>query len=291
MKSDRLSPVGVFDSGVGGLSVLQHIRHILPHESLIYFADSAFAPYGDKSEADITERCLAVADFLQQKQIKALVVACNTATAAAIKTLREYYPDLIIIGMEPGLKPAALLSKEKIVGVMATQFTLQSEKFLHLKAHLTAETSVRFEEQACVGLVNQIEKGELRSVTTLKLVRQFVTPLLQSGADTLVLGCTHYPFVSSLIEQVIGEFQAERHASTQHIHLVDTGVAVALQLQRLLEQGGLSLQAIHRPPTLTAYTTSSKSSLRNAFSQLLKIPDSALQIFAITEMSPVVSHC
>ncbi|MFZ6726305.1 glutamate racemase [Undibacterium sp. MH2W] len=291
MKMHRLSPVGVFDSGVGGLSVLQHIRHILPHESLIYFADSAYAPYGDKSEADIIERCLAVAEFLQQKEIKAFVVACNTATAAAIKTLRAHYPDLIIIGMEPGLKPAALLSKEKIVGVMATQFTLQSDKFKQLKNHLATETNVHFEEQACVGLVNQIEKGELRSIATLRLVRQFVTPLLQSGADTLVLGCTHYPFVTGLIEQVIREYHAEQGTPEKIVQIVDTGVAVALQLQRLLEQGGLSLQAIQRPPTLRAYTTSSKSSLRNAFSQLLKIPDSALDIAAIAEMPSAVSTC
>jgi len=291
MKSDRFAPVGVFDSGVGGLSILQHIRRILPHESLIYFADSAFAPYGEKSESDITERCLAVAEFLLQQHIKALVVACNTATAAAIKALRERYPELIIIGIEPGLKPAATQSQHKIVGVMATQFTLQSEKFKKLRTQISAETSVRFEEQACIGLVNQIEKGELRSTTTLKLVRNYVTPLLQAGADTLVLGCTHYPFVAHLIEQVIREFQTQSPTNLKSIQLIDTGVAVALQLQRLLEQAGISLLAIHRPPTTTAYTTSSKSSLRNAFSQLLKIPDSEIRIFTMTEIAPMLSHC
>ncbi|MFZ6752763.1 glutamate racemase [Undibacterium sp. Dicai25W] len=291
MKFDRFAPVGVFDSGIGGLSVLQHIRHILPHESLIYFADSAFAPYGEKSEADITERCIAVTEFLLQQHIKALVVACNTATAAAIKALRERYPDLIIIGIEPGLKPAATVSQSNVVGVLATQFTLQSEKFNSLRAHISAESSVQFEVQACVGLVNQIEKGELRSVATLKLVRNYVTPLLQAGADTLVLGCTHYPFVVNLIEQVIREYQSETQTSTTNIQLVDTGLAVATQLQRLLEQAGLSLLAIQRPPTISAYTTSSKSSLRNAFNHLLKIPDSEVHIFAMTEVAPVVSPC
>ncbi|MBC3863679.1 glutamate racemase [Undibacterium jejuense] len=291
MKFDRFAPVGVFDSGIGGLSVLQHIRHILPHESLIYFADSAFAPYGEKSEADITERCIAVTEFLLQQHIKALVVACNTATAAAIKALRERYPDLIIIGIEPGLKPAATISQSNVVGVLATQFTLQSEKFNNLRAHISAESSVQFEVQACVGLVNQIEKGELRSVATLKLVRNYVTPLLQAGADTLVLGCTHYPFVVNLIEQVIREYQSETQTSTTNIQLVDTGLAVATQLQRLLEQAGLSLLAIQRPPTISAYTTSSKSSLRNAFNHLLKIPDSEVHIFAMTDVAPAVSPC
>ncbi len=291
MKYDRFAPVGVFDSGIGGLSVLQHIRHILPHESLIYFADSAFAPYGEKSEADITERCIAVTEFLLQQHIKALVVACNTATAAAIKALRERYPDLIIIGIEPGLKPATTLSQNKIVGVLATQFTLQSEKFNNLRTHISTETAVQFEEQACIGLVNQIEKGELRSVATLKLVRNYVTPLLQAGADTIVLGCTHYPFVSNLIEQVIREFKSENQTHTTNIQLVDTGLAVAAQLQRLLEQAGLSLLAIQHPPSISAYTTSSKSSLHNAFSHLLKIPDSEVHIFAIADITPVASPC
>ncbi|MFZ6691532.1 glutamate racemase [Undibacterium sp. SXout20W] len=293
MKSDRFAPVGVFDSGIGGLSVLQHIRHILPHESLIYFADSAFAPYGEKSEADITERCIAITEFLLQQRIKALVVACNTATAAAINALRERYPDLIIIGMEPGLKPAANLSLNKVAGVMATQFTLQSEKFKKLRQQISVETAVTFEEQACVGLVNQIEKGELRSIATLKLIRNYVTPLLQARADTIVLGCTHYPFVTHLIEQVIKEFQAENAASsgadTSAVQVIDTGLAVALQLQRLLEQSSLSLLAIQRPPTITAYTTSSKSSLRNAFNHLLKIPDSEVQIFTIAEVTPAMA--
>ena len=291
MKYDRFAPVGVFDSGIGGLSVLQHIRHILPHESLIYFADSAFAPYGEKSEADITERCIAVTEFLLQQHIKALVVACNTATAAAIKALRERYPDLIIVGMEPGLKPAATLSQNKIVGVLATQFTLQSEKFNNLRTHISTETAVQFEGQACIGLVNQIEKGELRSVATLKLVRNYVTPLLQAGADTIVLGCTHYPFVSNLIEQVIREFKSENQTHSTNIQLVDTGLAVAAQLQRLLEQAGLSLLAIQHPPSISAYTTSSKSSLRNAFSHLLKIPDSEVHIFAIADITPIASPC
>jgi glutamate racemase len=123
------APIGVFDSGVGGLSVLQHIRQTLPHESLMYFADSGFAPYGEKPESVIIERSFAITDFLLQHHIKALVVACNTATAAAIQLLRQRHPDLIIVGIEPGLKPAAALSQSGIIGVLATQSTLHSKNF------------------------------------------------------------------------------------------------------------------------------------------------------------------
>ncbi|MDE2429103.1 MAG: glutamate racemase, partial [Burkholderiales bacterium] len=205
MKFDRYAPVGVFDSGIGGLSVLQHIRRCLPNESLLYFADSGFAPYGDKPESAIIARCLAVADFLVTQNIKALVVACNTATAAAIHVLRQRYPTLIIIGIEPGLKPATQQTKSKIVGVLATQATLQSEKFRMLSAQLTQETGVSFISSACIGLANQIEKGELRSAKTVALVRQYVLPLLEQGADTLVLGCTHYPFATALIQKIAAE--------------------------------------------------------------------------------------
>ncbi|MBI3284371.1 MAG: glutamate racemase [Burkholderiales bacterium] len=269
MKFDRFSPIGIFDSGVGGLSVLQHIRQTLPHEALLYFADSGFAPYGDKAESVIIERSLAVADYLIAHHIKALVVACNTATAAAIKVLRQRYPDLILIGMEPGLKPAALHSHSKIVGVLATQATVLSEKFLLLRAQLETARGVQFIPQACTGLVDQIEKGELASAATLALVRRYVAPLLAQGADTLVLGCTHYPFVAHLIRQVCAD------CGQPNTQLIDTGAAVALHLQRLLTQAQLLRPAITPapPPSLRATTTGSASSLQQALLRLLKIGD------------------
>ncbi|MDO8650578.1 MAG: glutamate racemase [Undibacterium sp.] len=268
--------VGVFDSGVGGLSVLQHIRQRLPNEALIYFADSGFAPYGDKSDEAIIERSLAVAEFLLQHQIKALVIACNTATAAAVATLRLRYPELIIVGIEPGLKPAALHSKAKVVGVLATKSTLHSQKFKQLRDQLSAETGVQFVLQACVGLVNQIEKAELHSADTLQLVRRYVAPLMTQGADTLVLGCTHYPFVADLIRQVV----AENHPDPDSVRLIDTGEAVARRLQKLLEQQGL-LNTRHSTEVLRACTTGSPASLAHALLHMLALREDQYLVSAL----------
>ena len=269
------APIGVFDSGVGGLSVLQHVRQTLPHESLMYFADSGFAPYGEKSESVIIERSFAITDFLLQHHIKALVVACNTATAAAIQLLRQRHPDLIIVGIEPGLKPAAALSQSGIIGVLATQSTLHSKKFQDLRDHLTQTTGVKVEQQACIGLASQIEKGELHSGVTYSLVQKYVTPLLHAGADAIVLGCTHYPFVIPLINEVI----AQTSAPGRQMHIIDTGLAVAQQLKRRLIKTDL-LTHSSDAANVTAWTTGSQSSLNTAFTQLLKIPATTIHTLA-----------
>lgn len=258
------APVGVFDSGIGGLSVLRHIHGYLPHEKLLYFADSGFAPYGDKPEEVVAARSLAVAEFLMQHPLKALVVACNTATAAAIKAIRSAYPDLPIVGVEPGLKPAAAATRTRTVGVLATERTLRSEKFSLLREQLSAATDVRFLAQACNGLADQIEKGELQSAATALLIRRYVEPLIEQGADTLVLGCTHYPFVQPLIEEVI------RRMTATPVVIVDTGDAVARQLVRLLEQRRLQRRS-QGEGSLAAFTTGSETALATAFSNLLKL--------------------
>ncbi len=259
--TDRHAAIGVFDSGIGGLSVARHIRHRLAHESLLYFSDSGYAPYGDKSESAITERCFKIVDFFIAHQVKAIVVACNTATAAAIVQLRSHYPKLIIVGTEPGLKPALQMTQSKIVGVMATKSTLESQKFLTLKAQLSTESGTHFVCQACIGLVDQIERGELHSDASLDLVRSYVTPLLQRGADTIVLGCTHYPFVSHLIEQVICEYKGENE--TNSVKLIDTGEAVARRLRSLLEQAELD-NPEQSTPQLTSWTTGRVDIVKNA---------------------------
>ncbi|MES2069481.1 MAG: glutamate racemase [Pseudomonadota bacterium] len=260
------APVGVFDSGVGGLSVLQHIRRQLPHESLLYFADAGFAPYGDKPEAVIVQRSLAIAEFLLAQGVKALVVACNTATAAAIAAIRQAHPSLIVVGVEPGLKPAIALSKSGIVGVLATSGTLQSQKFIALREQLSQQNKTVFLEQACIGLADQIEKGELHSPATTLLIQRHVAPLLAGGADTLVLGCTHYPFVLPLIQQVIGQLGKP----ADEIGIIDTGDAVARQLARLLAKQNI-LNPAPGAGSLNTYTTGSLSSLANALSSLLKL--------------------
>ncbi len=214
-------PVAVFDSGVGGISVLQHIHALLPHEQLLYVADSKYAPYGNKTPAEIQARCFEIADFLIAKDAKAIVVACNTATAAAIDAMRKKYT-LPIFGMEPAVKPAAEASNNGIIGVLATTGTLKSAQFAGLLE--SYGRNVKVVTQACVGLVECIERGELNGENTLKLLKQYCQPLLDEGADTIVLGCTHYPFVRPLIEQVVGS----------KVALIDTGAAVAKHLQKRL---------------------------------------------------------
>ncbi len=260
------APIGVYDSGVGGLSVLRHIRAQLPAEDLIYFADSGHAPYGEKTEQYVVERALLVAAFLLERGIKALVVACNTATVAAIKAVRARHPELPVVGVEPGLKPAAAATRSGKVGVLATARTLKGEKFLLLREQISAATRAQFLLQPCVGLVDQIELGDLETPAIAALLEQYVAPLLDQGADTLVLGCTHYPFVQAGIEQVL---QAHGHAG---VTLIDTGDAVARQLVRLLDAAGLlrpARTAAEAPAALRGYTTAAVSALAPAFANLL----------------------
>lgn len=230
MTKVNTSPIGVFDSGVGGISVLKHIREVLPSENLLYFADSKYAPYGNKSPEFIRERAQYLADFLIGEGAKALVVACNTATAAAVGMLREKYA-VPIIGMEPAVKPAAAASKSGVIGVLATSGTLKSAQFAALLD--SYGQNVQVVTQACQGLVECVERGELNAASTQTLLNTYLQPLLAAGADTIVLGCTHYPFVRHLIALLVGK----------DVALVDTGVAVARHLQRRLQQADLQVNS------------------------------------------------
>jgi glutamate racemase len=192
----------------------------------MYVADSKYAPYGNKTPEEITTRCMIIADYLLAQDVKALVVACNTATAAAIDELRETF-DIPIIGMEPAVKPAAEASRNGVIGVLATVGTLKSAQFAALLE--SYGRNVKVVTQACVGLVECIERGELNTPETKALIRQYTMPLLAEGADTIVLGCTHYPFVAHVIREIVGE----------NISLIDTGAAVAKQLKRQLEEKDL----------------------------------------------------
>lgn len=221
------APVGVFDSGVGGLSVLGEIRRLLPNESLLYVADCGHIPYGEKTPEFIRQRCAIIANFLHQQGAKALVVACNTATVAGVADLRRDYPHWPIVGMEPAVKPAAAATRSGIVGVLATTGTLQSAKFAALLDRFA--TDVQVITQPCPGLVELIEAGDLQSPALRQLLQGYVEPLLAAGCDTLILGCTHYPFLKPLL----------KHMVPAHISLIDTGAAVARQLQRLLAERGL----------------------------------------------------
>ncbi|WP_425252434.1 glutamate racemase [Janthinobacterium sp. NFX145] len=261
------APIGIFDSGVGGLSVLRHIRAQLPQEDLIYFADSGHAPYGDKTEQQVIDRSLAVAGYLLQQDAKALVVACNTATIAAIKALRARYPDLPIVGVEPGLKPAAAISRNGKIGVLATERTLRGDKLLALREQVSNATGATFILQPCVGLVERIEQSAMGSDpldATSAMLDRYIAPLLAQGVDTLVLGCTHYPFVQDAIERTV------RAHTQEPVTLVDTGEAVARQLARLLDAASLRRSG-NDAPRLLGYTTAKVEALAQAFAGLLDL--------------------
>lgn len=274
--SADVKPIGVFDSGIGGLSVLRHIQQHLPHENLVYFADAGYAPYGEKQQELIIERALLAARFLIRQQCKALVVACNTATAAAIHLLREAHPKLPIIGVEPGLKPATAITKNKTVGVLATENTLNSDKFQQLRDQLTGSTGVRFITQACPGLAEQIENGEIDSIKTAAMLQSYITPLIEQNADTVVLGCTHYPFLQQHIYDT-----AIRVGAAATIQIIDTGKPVALQLARQLEtmQSGANFaQPNNASGSLKAFTTGNPTLLAATFERLLAIRPSVQQV-------------
>lgn len=215
-------PIGVFDSGVGGLSVLRDIRRELWNEDLVYVADSIHAPYGDKTADFIEARSIAIAEFLTQQQVKAIVVACNTATSAAVAQLRARF-EVPIVAMEPAVKPAVARTQSGVVGVMATRRTVASENFLNLLRRFGGNTEIV--AQPCPGLAEQVEAGDLVGQKTLSLLEQYVLPLLDRGADTIVLGCTHYPFLQTLIQAIAGP----------SIAIIDPGEAIARELRRRLQ--------------------------------------------------------
>ncbi|MFP6799502.1 MAG: glutamate racemase [Pseudomonas sp.] len=252
------APIGVFDSGVGGLSVLREIRALLPNESLLYVADSGHVPYGEKSPEFIRERCRVLAAFLLAQGAKALVLACNTATVAGVAELRELYPQLPLVGMEPAVKPAAAATKSGVVGVLATTGTLKSAKFAALLDRFA--TDVRVITQPCPGLVELIEAGDLNSPALHSLLQGYIEPLLSAGCDTIILGCTHYPFLKPLLAQML----------PPSIILIDTGAAVARQLKRLL--GERDLLAIGEPEPAQFWTSGDLCHLRNILPTLWKHP-------------------
>jgi len=247
--------IGVFDSGVGGLSILDEALQQLPHHNYIYFADSANAPYGDKPPQWIAERSLQICRYLMEQDCSAIVVACNTATAEAIATIRSTL-DIPIIGVEPGIKPAAMQSQNGIVGVLATEATLNSDKFNALLA--TLPEHCQFIKQAGAGLVPLIEAGLIETPEMQALLRSHLKPILDQGADTLVLGCTHYPFLKKMIRAVVGDSMT----------LIDTSDAVVRQLLRQMHQQGLIVSSKHSPK-LSLLSTANADTLEAMAERLL----------------------
>jgi glutamate racemase len=248
------NPIGVFDSGVGGLAVLQEIRRELPGEDLMYVADSAHAPYGDKTTRQIEARSIAIAEFLVSRHAKAIVVACNTATGAAVETLRARFT-LPIVAMEPAVKPAAAHTKTGVIGVLATSRTITSDNFAKLHQRFGAD--VRILMQACPGLVEQVEAGKLSDHETRALVERYVLPLLEQQADTIVLGCTHYPFLAPLIREIAGAAVA----------IIDPSPAIARELRRRLS-GAALLSAETRAGSVRFWSSANSESNRQVISGL-----------------------
>ena len=221
-----MAVIGIFDSGSGGLSVLKEIRKVLPSGHFIYYADNAHCPYGDKSPEYIQDRARAITRLLLDKGAEAIVVACNTATGAAIATLRAEF-DVPFVGMEPAVKPAALGTRTGVIGVLATAGTLKASKYLKTKG--LYQDNVRIEEHVGEGFVQLVERLELDGPETERVVRASLQPLLDAGADTIVLGCTHYPFLRPVIERIAGP----------DIRVIDPAPAVAKQVLKVLSERGL----------------------------------------------------
>ena len=221
--------IGVFDSGLGGLTVVSSIEKIFKGAELFYIADTAYAPYGEKTSEQILERCDLITTYLLENHgIEALIVACNTATSAAITHLREKFPFLIVIGTEPGIKPAIMNTKTLHVAVLATPRTLKGDKYQLLVNELSAIKEIKLHEQACIGLVEQIEKGDVDTKETFNMLEKWLEPMKNNNVDTIVLGCAHYPLVANVIKQIMGN----------EITLIETGDAIANRLKILSEEKG-----------------------------------------------------
>lgn len=254
--------IGIFDSGVGGLSVWKELIKIVPDNPILYLSDSAYCPYGPRSQEEIIARAKAITEFLISKGVTLIVIACNTATAAAIDTLRKSYK-VPFIGMEPAVKPAALHSKSGVIGVLATQGTFKGKLYHRTLEHFASDINVI--EKIGTGLVELVESGETNSEKTKELLKRYIDPMIAGKADHIVLGCTHYPFLLDAIKEIAGE----------EVVIVDPSPAVAQHtLDILAQNGSVSDEKIDSSLQTTFYSTGSIDNLaRMAKSILPSIPD------------------
>ncbi|MCU7800435.1 MAG: glutamate racemase [gamma proteobacterium symbiont of Lucinoma myriamae] len=247
-------PIGIFDSGVGGLSVLQHIHQLLPHEHILYIADSGYAPYGCQDNSFIEQRSRVITERLITQGAKAIVIACNTATASIIESFRQQY-GIPFVGVEPGIKPAIAMTKNGHIGIMATTGTLSSTRYSELSQRFG--NIVNIHNQACPGLADQVEAGLLDAPDTTQLLKKYLRKLEKKQVDTIVFGCTHYSFLTSQIKKIMGP----------SIQLVDTSYAIAEQLERVLEQEKSKNKAMSG--SINYYTTGSIDNTKSTILSLL----------------------
>ena len=250
-------PIGMFDSGVGGLSVLRAIRQQMPQQPVIYLADQAHVPYGQRSREEVRAFSEEITRFLLSQGARLVVVACNTASAAALRYLRQVFPQVPFVGMEPAVKPAAEQTRTGVVGVLATPATFQGELYASLVERFAH--GVRLLQDTCPGLVKQIEAGQLDSPPTRAILQHALIPMLAEKIDTIVLGCTHYPFVIPLIQEIAGP----------EVRVIDPAPSVARQAGRLLQAAGLLAFPQDPPGQVSYYTSADPSALQDLLPDLL----------------------
>jgi glutamate racemase len=230
MQMDREKPIGIFDSGLGGLSICRSVKSILPAEDIMYFADLEYSPYGTKSKKEIDERSDYIVQFLINKGCKLIVVACNTATVNSISMLRLKYATPFV-GIEPGIKPATLKTKKEVIGVLATEQAIKSDYFQQFKSRYS--NAVKIEAKACPKFVNLVESLDHESEAAVEAAEYYIRPLLSAGCDQIILGCTHFSFLKSAIEKAVGN-EAE---------IIDTAVPVAMEVKRKLHHFNMQCES------------------------------------------------
>jgi glutamate racemase len=270
------SPLGVFDSGVGGLSVLRAIRAQMPHESALYLGDQTHIPYGPRPAGQIRNFAKAITAFLLEQNSKLIVVACNTASAAALNFLRGEFPQVRFVGMEPAVKPAVEHTQTGNVGVLATPATFEGPLYASVVERFA--NGVRLFQNTCNGLVQQIEAGNLEGAETRQILEDALLPMLENNIDTIVLGCTHYPFVIPLIERIVGE----------KARVIDPAPAVARQVRRLLEAEGLTNPALSSG-SIRIFTSGDSERLKSMLPKLLG-QDAAVEKVEWSGESRILNH-
>jgi glutamate racemase len=249
-------PIGVFDSGVGGLSVLRAMRQLMPAEHVIFFGDQGHVPYGPRPLEQVRAFSEGITRFLLDEGAKLIVVACNTASAAALSSLRQTFPDVKFVGMEPAVKPAAETTRTGVVGVLATPATFQGALYASVVERFA--NGVQLLQDTCPGLVQQIEQGNLEGKETREILESALLPMLEKNIDTVVLGCTHYPFVIPLIEQIVGE----------SVRVIDPALSVARQVERLMEAGEMRNPSSGRG-RIQFYTSGDAAAVQSLLPKLL----------------------
>ncbi|HQH34377.1 MAG TPA: glutamate racemase [Anaerolineaceae bacterium] len=247
-------PVGIFDSGVGGLSVLRAVREFMPEQDILYLADQAHVPYGPRPLIQVREFAEGITRFLLDRGARLIVVACNAASAASLHYLRNTFPDVPFVGMEPAVKPAAEQTRSGVVGVLATPATFQGALYASVLERFARDVTVL--QDTCPGLVAEVESGNLEGDAVREILTNALSPMLQAGIDTVVLGCTHYPFVIPLIQEIAGP----------GVRVIDPAPAIARQTRRLLSQNGWGLNGTG---SIQCFTTGPVESMKLLVKQLL----------------------